>query len=357
MAKQYPHVYREKTRHGRLVWYFRLGQGPRIRLPEPYGGQEFMEAYTKALAGEAPAVRGGPGRGTIEWLISDYKQSAYWLSDIAESSRREYDKVLHALSEKSGKRRVRELKRADIVASMNERAATPSAANFWLGVMKRLFDYGVMQEAMTSNPCDGVKRLKVKAAASDDEETMESGHKAWSEDEQERFRKAYPLGTWQRLAFEIMRWTGLRVSDAARVGRPHVSGGVVGIRCQKNKVWVHMTIHPELQAALKAGPVGDVVWWVGRRGNPIKSASAAVDFAEAARAIGLVDCTCHGLRKAAAIHYAEAGKSEAELNAIFGWTDPEMAAYYVRQANRKRMGIRATATVDEIPNIFSRTQK
>ena len=31
------------------------------------------------------------------------------------------------------------------------------------------------------------------------------------------------------------------------------------------------------------------------------------------------------------------GATEAQLMAVFGWTDPKMAAHYTRSANRKRL--------------------
>jgi hypothetical protein len=36
-----PHVTRETTRHGRIVFYFRRYPGPRIRLRAAYGTPEF----------------------------------------------------------------------------------------------------------------------------------------------------------------------------------------------------------------------------------------------------------------------------------------------------------------------------
>src|SRR5215469_16742364 len=41
---------------------------------------------------------------------------------------------------------------------------------------------------------------------------------------------------------------------------------------------------------------------------------------------GLVDCTAHGIRKAAARRLAEAGATVNQLMAIFGWTRPDMAS-------------------------------
>jgi integrase len=58
--------------------------------------------------------------------------------------------------------------------------------------------------------------------------------------------------------------------------------------------------------------------------------------------VGLVKRSAHGLRKAAARRFAELGANEATLNAIFGWSDPRMAAYYVRQADMKSKALAAS---------------
>jgi hypothetical protein len=36
-----PHLHREETRHGAVVWYVRKGHGPRIRIKAEYGSDEF----------------------------------------------------------------------------------------------------------------------------------------------------------------------------------------------------------------------------------------------------------------------------------------------------------------------------
>lgn len=49
-------VQRERTRHGKVVYYFRRFAGERrIRLPDQYGSPEFIAAYQQAMAtGEPP---------------------------------------------------------------------------------------------------------------------------------------------------------------------------------------------------------------------------------------------------------------------------------------------------------------
>ena len=49
----------------------------------------------------------------------------------------------------------------------------------------------------------------------------------------------------------------------------------------------------------------------------------------------------HGLRKASATIAVESGASEAELNAMFGWSGHEMAQLYTRKADRKKLAARA----------------
>jgi hypothetical protein len=49
------------------------------------------------------------------------------------------------------------------------------------------------------------------------------------------------------------------------------------------------------------------------------------------------------VRKIAATRAANAGATEAELDAIFGWTDRKMAAHYTQSANRRRLAAQTMA--------------
>nr|WP_244463110.1 hypothetical protein [Candidatus Liberibacter solanacearum] len=56
------------------MWYFRK-DGKRIRLPDKYGSKEFMEAYSDALAGRVVSKVSMDKKGTLGWLIDQYKRS------------------------------------------------------------------------------------------------------------------------------------------------------------------------------------------------------------------------------------------------------------------------------------------
>jgi hypothetical protein len=63
-----PHLRREVTRHGTVVWYVRLGEGPRIRIRAVFGTPEFDAEYRAALNGSPRPAKGAPAAGSIAWL-------------------------------------------------------------------------------------------------------------------------------------------------------------------------------------------------------------------------------------------------------------------------------------------------
>lgn len=41
-------------------------------------------------------------------------------------------------------------------------------------------------------------------------------HEPWTKDDKEAFRSFWAMGTRERLAMEVLNWTGARMSDAVR---------------------------------------------------------------------------------------------------------------------------------------------
>jgi hypothetical protein len=65
-----PNLQREITRHGKPVWYLRVGKGKRVRIPGEYGSPEFMAAYDEAISGRRGPVRpSGPTEGSFGWAL------------------------------------------------------------------------------------------------------------------------------------------------------------------------------------------------------------------------------------------------------------------------------------------------
>jgi hypothetical protein len=86
-----PYLHREKTRHGKWVWYVRIGKGPRIRIAAEYGTPEFDAEYRAAINGERRANVGASATaGSLQWLIERFRETPAWLSlSPATRSKRE----------------------------------------------------------------------------------------------------------------------------------------------------------------------------------------------------------------------------------------------------------------------------
>ena len=322
-----PHLVRETTRHKRVVWYVRVGQGNRIRMHEPYGSEAFWRDYRQAIEGR-PVAPAGPATGTFSWLIARYVESAEW-SDLSPATRKQRHTVYRAVETTAGDRPLKDIDRTAILAGRDRRRDRPHAANNFLKAMRGLFGWAIDRELVKVNPTLGVKLL----AGSNDG----VGFHAWTEEELARFEAMWPIGTRQRLAFDVLLYSGLRRGDAVRLGRPHVRQGEFTIRTEKTGMVVIAPILPQLAASIAATPTGDLTFIATERGRPFTKESFGTWFGKVCRAAKCPGAS-HGLRKAGARRAAEAGATEAQLNALFGWADgSKESATYTRTANRAKL--------------------
>lgn len=321
----WPHLLHERTRHGALVWYVRIGKGPRIRIKEEFGTDEFKEAYLAALAGDKTATNPGSKIGSLAWLVERYSESSHWtrLSPATQSQRRNIYKVM---LKKAGDIPVTAITKAKIEEARDVRRETPFAANDFLKAMRGLFQWAVKAKMAKVNPTEGVDGFGHKT----------KGFHTWTDEEIERFEARWPIGTRERLALAILLYTGLRRGDAANLGRQHVRDGVITMRTAKTGTIVDIPILPALNCIIEASKTGDGAFIATPSGGPMTKESFGNWFRDACNAAG-VPGAAHGLRKAGATRAANNGATEAELEALFGWSGGRMASLYTRSANRKRL--------------------
>jgi hypothetical protein len=58
-----PRLQRQVTRHGKAVWYVRIGKGPRIRIRSAFGTPEFDTEYQAAVSGVPGPKKRRAGNG------------------------------------------------------------------------------------------------------------------------------------------------------------------------------------------------------------------------------------------------------------------------------------------------------
>ena len=330
-----PHLVREVTRHDSVVWYVRVGQGPRTRMREPYGSEAFWRDYRRAVEGKPVAAKPGATVGTLAWLIAQYVASAEW-TDVSAATRKQRHAIYRVVEGTAGDKPAREISQRDILASRDHRRDKPHAANNYVKAMRALFGWALPRRHVATDPTAGVKLLAGK--------NDEAGFHAWTEEEVARFEARWPLGTRQRLAFDVLLYTGLRRGDAVRLGRPHVRNGEFTLRTEKTGMVVIAPILPALAASIAASPIGELTFIATERGTPFTKESFGTWFGKVCRQAKCPG-SAHGLRKAGARRAAEDGATEAQLNALFGWADGSReSAVYTRTANRAKMAREARRT-------------
>jgi integrase len=314
-----------------------------VRLRGEYGSPEFQAAYNAAIDGKPESDAAAFKAQSLGWFIERYRESSAWMN-LSQATRRRRERILLAITKTSGKTAVARIDR-DAVERGIERRNKHGARHF-LQTMRGLFQWGYRAKLTNSDP---TKDLKVILPPTD-------GHHVWTEDECAAFEVHWLRGTRERVAFDVLLYTGLRRGDAVRLGRPHVRNGVATIRTEKTGQVVSIPILPPLQASLDAGPIGELTFIAGERGRPMKKESFGTWFRNACSAAG-VPGSAHGLRKAGATRAANNGATEAQLEAIFGWRGGGMASLYTRQANRAKLAQDAAIMLlpERDANIYSRT--
>jgi integrase len=337
---RYQYVQKQTTRHGKIAWYFRIGDGPRTRMRGKYGDDEFV-AMWKSLMSGAAIEKQPAGKHTFEWLVSKYEASADFKL-LKKSTQRFRSNVLKTVCKTGGKLLVANVTRQIIAAGRDRRAATPFAAINYLKIMNYLFDWAVDAEYATFNPARDVKRPKAKS----------EGHTPWTEEDVIAFYKQHPAGSQARLAMEILLFTGLRRSDAYLIGPQHVRDDVIEFRATKNDEQLFIALHPILKASLARVRPGHMAYLVTPvQGQPFRSAASFGNwFGKVCREAGVAG-RAHGIRKSLAQRLAERGGSNQELKALFGWTSDAMATLYTKKADRRKMAMSAAAKLNE--NILS----
>lgn len=327
-----PFLHRETNRHGRTIWYVRVGKGKRVRIRAEFGTDQFKTEYEAAVSGSPITPAGKTRNGSLKWLIDRYRETAAWAA-LSAATKKQRDRIFSDQIEKNGTEPCMLVTKAAIVAARDRRKDTPAQARNFLDAMRGLFRWAKQADLVKDDPTEGVDNPP---------RPRSGGFPDWTEEDVAAYEARWPIGTKERVWLDVLLYTGLRRGDAVRFGRQHVRDGVGTLKTEKSgfSVMVTLPILPVLQKTLDAGPVGDLTFIAGERGRPLVKEAFGTMFRGAARAAG-VEKSAHGIRKIAATRAANNGATVAELEAIFGWSGGGMASLYTRQADRARLAKQA----------------
>lgn len=319
-------------RYGRDHYYFRH-LGRRIPLPGVPLSGEFMAAYGAALdelapTSTRPAKRGKAGAGTFAALAALYFASANYLN-LSPSSRRNYRRVIDSFLVKHGDGRLDQFRRRHIVKIVGDMSDVPGAAIVLLKRVRTLVRFAIDLEWIASDPTTRVRSYKSKEIHT------------WTEAEISKFEARWPLGTRQRLAFDVLLFTGQRGSDAHKMIRPDKRGKIRVVQ-QKTGALLSIATHPHLAESIAAVDATDArrhsVMLATAYGAPFSVKGFGQFVSAAITDAGLPSrCKAHGLRKAAARRLAEVGCSVNQIMSVTGHRTLAEIERYTRAASQESL--------------------
>jgi integrase len=325
-------------RHGKRRVRFRKDGFSTYLSGTPWG-EDFMRQYAAALDGvTAQTANIGMERtkpGTISALVVSYYTLVF--PTIEPSTQRMRRSILERFRLDHGDKPVAGLRPEHIAAILTAKRKTPTAANNFRKVLHHLLDHAIALGMIRSNPVKLVKGFKIKG----------DGFHTWSEDEVARYQKHHPLSSKAHLALMLMLYTGQRRSDIIRMGWQHIrhtdAGDKIAVRQNKTDTRLLLPVAPELAIALQGVPRTNLNFLVTAFGAPFSFNGFGNWFRARCNEAGLPQCSAHGLRKLAATRMANAGCTDRELMAVFGWRSMSEVSRYVRAADQARLAEQAFA--------------
>lgn len=281
-----------RDRHGKIRWRFRKAGLPEVQTTHDFASVAWWDWYRAALT-SAPRQIGADrtSPGSFNALIVAFYQSAQWQL-LRPETQRSYRGEIERFRAEDGDAFVRDLKAQHIKRMMDLKATTPNAANNLLRILRVLMGFAVERGWRDDNPAKDVKRLRVRT----------EGFHTWTEDEIALFQAKWPKGTKERLAFDLLLYTGQRSGDVRVMTRAQVKDGLVSLRQSKTDEALVIPVHPALDASIKAAGGDHLVLVTTQYGRPFTAKGFSNWIADAATKAGLSSCTAHGLRKSAAVH-------------------------------------------------------
>lgn len=331
MPRKFPmHVDRNFVK-GRWYYSFRVGKGPRTRLPGVPGSDEFEEAYAAALNGKVERKKAAatqfPAR-SIGALITEYYASPAFAGH-RPNTKRGYRSRLEAIRKDHGQRSVAGMTRDGIEkAILQPYADRPGAYRDTVKKLRILVQFAMTRSPpwLTRDPTVGIDKPKG------------SEIRSWTEAEIEQFEKRWPIGTKQRLAFALMLFTGQRRSDVHRMTWADIDAGRIRVVQQKTGTKLQIRIHAALARVLDAANRDHVTILNTAYGRPFTVDGFSGFMRDAIRDAGLpLDAQPHGLRKAAGRRLAEAGATAHQIMAVLGHKTLAEAERYTREADQQRL--------------------
>ncbi|MNH83276.1 Phage integrase family protein [compost metagenome] len=332
----FPNVSAFRDRHGKIRYRYRRKGTRSVYLPGIPGSSDFASAYQAAVTGgEKPII--GEGRtqpGTINALAVAIYSSAEWML-MASTTKATYRGIIERMRSDYGSLPVGGIRQSHILMMRDKRAASPSAANNMVKVLRWMLAFAVARQWRSDNPAIGIRPLKISTG----------GFPAWAEDDIAKFEAYWPVGARERLAFDLLLYTAQRSGDVRKMGWHYVQDGSIVLRQEKTKAFLELPIHSRLKESLDTVPVGQMLFLVTQSQVGFTAGGFGNWFRGACRQAGIPDRSAHGLRKSAATRLTDAGCTEAQIKAVTGHQTSKEVERYTKARDQRLLAQDAFAMI------------
>lgn len=333
MLPKYASEFRD--RHGKVRIRLRRTGWQSAYVTEEPGTAEFTAAYHnwertgKIQNGAAKVIP-----YSFDDLIARFYRSKEW-AQIKESTQYTYRGELERFRAQFGNRSAVDMAARHVAKRIESMATTPSAANNLRKRLGQLFTLAIQLGWRTDNPAKSVKAIRIRS----------TGFTTWQEEHIAQFEAHWPVGTRERLAFDLALHTAQRKSDVRVMGPQHVTDGAIRVKQLKTGKDMLIPIHPRLAESILATKTGHLAFIVTNRGAPFSTKSFGMWFSRQCKSAGLEGFSMHGLRKAASRRMAEAGLTNQQIKAITGHVTDSEVARYTREAEQALIARKAMAAM------------
>lgn len=265
-------------------------------------------------------------------LVAHYLNSRKY-KDLADGTKRKYRPVLEQIREKNGASDVTRIKRSDVDAIHEKYADTPRKADLYVQILSILFNHAIRLDWITSNPAKTVELFGPQKSI--------EPWPLW-------FQRAYlERATGHALAaYHVGSGTGQRAGDMIKMEWAHYHDDYMSVTQEKTKARITIYCPDKLRAFLAELPRTGKHIFARDLTHGITYNTLEKEFRKVRDAIAVdvpeaTTYSLHGLRYVAAVELAEAGCTDAEIQAVTGHKTLEMVQKYRSQARQKQMSKQA----------------
>jgi enterobacteria phage integrase len=266
----------------------------------------------------------------------EYRRSAAY-ANLSDSSKRTYGQIIGPVLDQHGHRSVAGMNRQHarkIVETVG--IGAPAMANLTIAVMRLLFSFAVENGWRSDNPCRGIRKYKG------------GEHESWTDEDLIAFEKKWPVGTRERLVYDLLLYTAQRGGDVVNWKHSDYATGAIILSQQKTGTKLVIPLHAALKRSIKASAGKGSHILADAYGKPIQRRTLTRIIRLAVKQAGLpARCVAHGLRKTAMRRLAENGATEKEMAAVSGHKSIAEVQRYTKSADQ--VGL-ARAAMKRIPN-------